>query len=82
MLQKPTAPTTLDEQPVAVREMTSDERQRFQSHLQLQLSQISASPARPQENLIRINNEPNVRYHENQIKFQRPFVDGDFEFVR
>lgn len=71
------SPTTIDGKSPTV-DLTNDER--FQSHLQLQISQISATPDSP--NVMRINNEPNIQwYHENQVKFQRPLADGDFEFV-
>lgn len=49
-------------------EILGDDPQRFQSHFHLQLNQVQApQPFQQQEN------RPNL---------QRPFSDGDFEFVR
>lgn len=77
---------TLDEQgdyffsKQPLEEMSNAERQRFQSHLQLQLGQISSKAG---EGMVHLSNDPNIqRFHENQqVKMPRPFVDGDFEFV-
>ena len=63
-------------------QLSGEERQRFQSHLQLQLNQISAVGGQihrvPSDNL---NHGACLNHHENQAKFQRAYVDGDFEFV-
>lgn len=63
-------------------QLSGEERQRFQSHLQLQLNQISAVGGQihrvPSDNL---NHGAGLNHHENQAKFQRAYVDGDFEFV-
>jgi len=60
-----------------------EERQRFQSHLQLQLNQISGVGGGPLHRIPSENhNHANrINHHENQVKFQRAFGDGDFEFV-
>lgn len=61
--------------------MSNADRQRFQSHLQLQLGQISAKAT---EGIVHLASDPNIqRFHDNnqQVKYQRSFVDGDFEFV-
>ena len=63
-------------------QLSAEERQRFQNHLQRQLNQISgAGGGGP------LHHQPTVEpfqarhHHEYQAKFQRAFVDGDFEFV-
>lgn len=48
-------------------EMTGDEHQRFQSHFHLQLNQVQAPQLVPPP--------------ENKPDLQRPFSEGDFEFV-
>lgn len=70
-------------------QQAEEERQRYQSHLQLQLNQISAANAagmqqmlhhqmgQPVDNVINLQ----MRNFENPMKYQRNFVDGDFEFV-
>lgn len=64
-------------------QLSGEERQRFQSHLQLQLNQISAVGGQlhrvPSDNH---NHGGCQNHHENQAKFQQAYVDGDFEFVR
>lgn len=64
-------------------QLSGEERQRFQSHLQLQLNQISAVGGQlhrvPSDNH---NHGPCINHHENQAKFQRAYVDGDFEFLK
>ncbi|GLH10026.1 Receptor-type guanylate cyclase Gyc76C [Gryllus bimaculatus] len=72
--------------------LTAEERQRFQSHLQRQLNQISGAGASSilQRHGPAQSPGPGVlpdpfqarHHHENQAKFQRPFVDGDFEFLK
>lgn len=84
---KPISPVTLDEQggyffsKQPLEEMSNADRQRFQSHLQLQLGQISAKAT---EGIVHLASDPNIqRFHDNQqVKYQRPFVDGDFEFLK
>lgn len=64
--------------------MNEEQRQRYQSHLQLQLNQISASNAmgvqqflhQAADNLINVQSR-----HHDPMKYHRNFVDGDFEFV-
>ncbi|CAB3375264.1 Hypothetical predicted protein [Cloeon dipterum] len=52
----------------------TEERERFQSHLRQQLDKISAAPA-PQPVLPATPPRP-------EVKLQRGFVDGDFEFLK
>lgn len=66
-------------------QMISEEQQaRYQSHLQLQLNQISAANAMGMQQFLHqaADNMMNIqaRHHE-PAKYQRNFVDGDFEFV-
>ena len=65
--------------------MTEEQRQRYQSHLQLQLNQISAANAMGMQQFLHqaADNMVNIqaRHHEQPAKYQRNFVDGDFEFV-
>lgn len=65
-------------------QMTEEQRQRYQSHLQLQLNQISAVNAMGMQQFLHqaADNMMNIqaRAHE-PAKYQRNFVDGDFEFV-
>ncbi|XP_034253926.1 serine/threonine-protein kinase 3-like [Thrips palmi] len=64
-------------------QLSGEERQRFQSHLQLQLNQISAVGGQlhrvPSDNH---NHGACQNHHENQAKFQQAYVDGDFEFLK
>lgn len=57
------------------------ENQRFQSHIQLQL--IPGGGDAP-EIIPTVANDvlDNVHRNENEVKFQRAFVDGDFEFLK
>lgn len=68
--------------------MSEEQRQRYQSHLQLQLNQISAANAMGMQQFLHqaADNMMNMqaRQHHDQpppAKYQRNFVDGDFEFV-
>ncbi|XP_046992295.1 serine/threonine-protein kinase 3 isoform X1 [Schistocerca americana] len=73
-------------QPPAQPQLSAEERQRFQSHLQRQLNQISGAGATgilhhtpvPPPNPFQVPRH----HHENQAKFQRAFQDGDFEFLK
>lgn len=62
-----------------------EERQRYQSHLQLQLNQISAANQIGVQHHMHgggVTNEViTPRAPEGQPKYQRNFVDGEFEFV-
>lgn len=49
-------------------EMLGDDQQRFQSHFHLQLNQVQQAPQPFQQ-------------QESRPNLQRPFSDGDFEFV-
>ncbi|KAJ9595224.1 hypothetical protein L9F63_013485, partial [Diploptera punctata] len=76
-VHKPSTPSPQSPQ------LSAEERQRFQNHLQRQLNQISgAGGGGP------LHHQPTVEpfqarhHHENQAKFQRGFVDGDFEFLK
>lgn len=73
----PSAPSLLSIQ-------AQEERQRYQSHLQLQLNQISAANQMGVQHLMH-GGAPNEvitpRAPEGQPKYQRNFVDGEFEFV-
>lgn len=66
-------PTTLD-----APEILGDDPQRFQSHFHLQLNQMQApqpfhqQPHQQQQQQQQQDSRPNL---------QRPFSDGDFEFV-
>ncbi|XP_055688128.1 serine/threonine-protein kinase 3 [Lutzomyia longipalpis] len=69
----------------------NDERQRYQSHLQLQLNQISAANAAGMQQMLHhqmgaggADNVINLQMRnlENPMKYQRNFVDGDFEFLK
>jgi len=63
-------------------QLSAEERQRFQNHLQRQLNQISgAGGGGPLRHPPSAEPFQARHHHENQAKFQRPFVDGDFEFV-
>ncbi|GFG40334.1 hypothetical protein Cfor_00927 [Coptotermes formosanus] len=63
-------------------QLSAEERQRFQNHLQRQLNQISgAGGGGPLRHPPTAEPFQARHHHENQAKFQRPFVDGDFEFV-
>lgn len=76
------SPSAPPEQPV----QSNEERQRYQSHLQLQLNQISAANQMGVQHLMHHGAGDNVILHQRQQdpvnKYQRNFVDGDFEFVR
>lgn len=64
--------------------MTEEQRQRYQSHLQLQLNQISAANAMGMQQFLHqaADNLMNVQARQQEpAKYQRNFVDGDFEFV-
>lgn len=75
------SPSAPPEQPV----QSIEERQRYQSHLQLQLNQISAANQMGVQHLMHHGAGENVILHQRQQdpvnKYQRNFVDGDFEFV-
>lgn len=63
---------------------TNEERQRYQSHLQLQLNQISAANQMGVQHMMHGGNvDSPVAPHRAQdgMKYQRNFVDGEFEFV-
>lgn len=65
---------------------TNEERQRYQSHLQLQLNQISAANQMGVQHMMHGGGggvESPVAPHRAQdgMKYQRNFVDGEFEFV-
>ncbi len=79
-MPSPSAPPP-PEQPV----QSVEERQRYQSHLQLQLNQISAANQMGVQHLMHHGAGENVILHQRQQdpvnKYQRNFVDGDFEFV-
>ncbi|GAB0096185.1 Serine/threonine-protein kinase hippo [Sergentomyia squamirostris] len=71
--------------------VNNEERQRYQSHLQLQLNQISAANAAGVQQMLHqqmgaaaADNVINfqMRNLENPMKYQRNFVDGDFEFLK
>lgn len=49
-------------------DLNIEEQQRYQSHVHLQLNQVPPQPLVQQP-------------QENKSNFQRPFSDGDFEFV-
>lgn len=64
--------------------MTEDQRQRYQSHLQLQLNQISAANAMGMQQFLHqaADNMINIQARQHEpMKYHRNFVDGDFEFV-
>lgn len=74
------SPSAPPEQPV----QSIEERQRYQSHLQLQLNQISAANQMGVQHLMHHGAGENVilqRQQDPVNKYQRNFVDGDFEFV-
>lgn len=75
------SPSAPPEQPV----QSIEERQRYQSHLQLQLNQISVANQMGVQHLMHHGAGENVILHQRQQdpvnKYQRNFVDGDFEFV-
>lgn len=77
------APVTTVPQVPAATPITADERQRYQSHLQLQLNQISAANQMGMQHLMHHGAGENARIQARaqDIKYQRNFVDGDFEFV-
>lgn len=63
-------------------QLSAEERQKFQNHLQRQLNQISgAGGGGPLHHPPTVEPFQARHHHENQAKFQRAFVDGDFEFV-
>nr|CCX34980.1 Hippo [Blattella germanica] len=77
-VHKPSTPSPQQSPP-----LSAEERQKFQNHLQRQLNQISgAGGGGP------LHHQPTAEpfqarhHHENQAKFQRAFVDGDFEFLK
>ncbi|KAG4076890.1 hypothetical protein HA402_015877 [Bradysia odoriphaga] len=76
------SPSAPPEQPV----QSVEERQRYQSHLQLQLNQISAANQMGVQHLMHHGAGENVILHQRQPdpvnKYQRNFVDGDFEFLK
>lgn len=64
--------------------ITEEQRQRYQSHLQLQLNQISAANAMGMQQFLHqaADNMMNIQARQQEpAKYQRNFVDGDFEFV-
>lgn len=66
--------------------MTEEQRQRYQSHLQLQLNQISAANAMGMQQFLHqaadnMMNQVQARAPNEPTKYQRNFGDGDFEFV-
>lgn len=64
-------------------QLSAEERQKFQNHLQRQLNQISgAGGGGPLHHPPTAEPFQARHHHENQAKFQRPFVDGDFEFLK
>ncbi|XP_067008377.1 serine/threonine-protein kinase 3 isoform X2 [Anabrus simplex] len=65
-------------------QLSAEERQRFQNHLQRQLNQISGAGASSMLHHAAPVPDPFQarHHHENQAKFQRAFVDGDFEFLK
>ncbi|XP_059614362.1 serine/threonine-protein kinase hippo isoform X2 [Phlebotomus argentipes] len=69
--------------------VVNEERQKYQSHLQLQLNQISAANAAGMQQMLHhqmgaADNVINLQMRnlENPMKYQRNFVDGDFEFLK
>ncbi|XP_026474621.1 serine/threonine-protein kinase 4 [Ctenocephalides felis] len=82
--QSPQTPTA-QQQIIQQTAVNADDRQRFQSQLQLQLNQISqvGSPQVAHSQQQQQAADHNMqRHHDNQAKFQRAFADGDFEFLK
>lgn len=82
----PTAPSA----PLLPNVAANDEPQRYQSHLQLQLNQISAANQMGIQHLMHGDNAAILQQSRPQevvsgagggVKYQRNFVDGEFEFV-
>ncbi|KAJ4430170.1 hypothetical protein ANN_22380, partial [Periplaneta americana] len=63
-------------------QLSAEERQRFQNHLQRQLNQISGAGGGQLHHPPTAEPFQPRHHHENQAKFQRAFVDGDFEFLK
>lgn len=70
---------------------TNEERQRYQSHLQLQLNQIQQANQMGVQHMMHGGAaaaaagggvcEPVAPHRGDPMKYQRNFVDGEFEFV-
>uniref|UniRef100_A0A1L8DKI6 non-specific serine/threonine protein kinase n=2 Tax=Nyssomyia neivai TaxID=330878 RepID=A0A1L8DKI6_9DIPT len=85
---EPSAPPHEQMTPAPTGMQGNEERQRYQSHLQLQLNQISAANAAGMQQMLHhqmgADNVINLQMRnlENPMKYQRNFVDGDFEFLK
>lgn len=71
LVEKQKSFTTLDENSA---KNPFDER--YQDH------QVKSPPVKTEENYADATNSFLQQYHENQVKFQQAFMDGDFEFLK
>lgn len=90
-VQSPNSKTTGNQQPQPSAPIDTD-RQRYQSHLQLQLNQISAANQMGMQHMMHHaagvggggGGEPIIPQRQplDVMKYPRNFVDSEFEFVR